>query len=190
MCFDVIVLLLAWITSSKRTPDAICCAIYTVLHQAVAGLNEEELLEGCFLFCSGSLVLVLYQAPSFARSFTLAHCIFPSLGNDKGKWGSRPPYAPPRFKLTSALIARHDCTVVQEITFFIGWLVTLLWLLMSKKPRSASSRFNLTEWGVREYVITAAQAPLFAATVLRSFEPHGFLAFDLSTGRTLIIMLQ
>lgn len=85
VCCDVIVLLLAWITSSKRTPDAICCAIHTVLHQAVAGLNEEELLEGCFLFCSGSLVLVLYQALSFARSFTPAHCIFPSLGNDKGK---------------------------------------------------------------------------------------------------------
>lgn len=132
----------------------------------------------------------LSDSLSFAHSFTPAHCIFPSLGSDKGKWGSPPPYAPPRFKLTSALIARRDCTVEQEITFFIGCLLTLLWLLMSKRPRSTSSRFNLTEWGVREYVITAAQAPLFAVTVLSSFQPHGSLAFDLSAGRALIIMQQ
>lgn len=33
-----------------------------------------------------------------------------------------PPYVPPRFKLTSALDARRDYTIEQEISFFfIGW---------------------------------------------------------------------
>jgi len=104
---------------------------------------------------------------------SLPHCIFPSLGNDKGKWGSRPLYVPPRFKLASALVTRHDRTVEQEISFFIGWLVTLLRLLMSKRTPSALSRFNLTEWRVRVYLITAAQALLSAVTVPRRLDPRG-----------------
>lgn len=127
--------------------------------------------------------LVLYQPLSFARSPTLPHCVFASLGNDKGKWGSRLPYALPRFKLTSALIVQRDCTVEQEISFFIGWLVTLLRLLMSKRLRSASSRFNLTEWKVGIYLITAAQALLSAVSLPRCLDPQGSPVFDSRKGR-------
>lgn len=171
----------------QQTLDAICCVIHTLLHQAVAGLNEEELLQGhffFFFFSPPSFPLVLYQPLSFARSPSLPHCVFASLGNDKGKWGSRLPYALPRFKLTSALIVRRDCTVEQEISFFfIGWLVTLLRLLMSKRLRSTSSRFNLTEWKVGIYLITAAQALLSAVSLPRCLDPQGSLVFDSREGR-------
>lgn len=52
-------------------------------------------------------------------------------------------YVPQCLKLTSALVAQRDHTIEQEISFFIGRLVTLLQLLMWKRLWSVSSCFNL-----------------------------------------------
>lgn len=54
---------------------------------------------------------------------------------------------------------------------------------MSKRLRSASSRFNLTEWKVGIYLITAAQALLSAVSLPRCLDPQGSLVFDSREGR-------
>lgn len=88
------------------------------------------------------------------------------------------------------LLSLRSATVPlsKKLVFFIGWLVTLLRLVMSKRPWSASSRFNLTEWRVGVYLITVAQALLSAVTVLRCLDSQAPLVFDSSAGRALIKM--
>lgn len=83
------------------------------------------------------------------------------------------------------LLSSYGATVPlsKKLVFFIGWLVTLLRLLMSKRLRSASSRFNLTEWKVGIYLITAAQALLSAVSLPRCLDPQGSLVFDSREGR-------
>lgn len=49
----------------QQTLDAICCVIHTLLHQAVAGLNEEELLQGHFFF--------FFFPPPASLSFSISH---------------------------------------------------------------------------------------------------------------------
>lgn len=180
-------MLWSWIASHCLVTNVLVNMCMSWCHLAITRIDNKQLeTPRCGLLCDFTLSYIkpglaqmkrnycrdgsfshspsFFIRLSFVRSLTLLHCIFLSLGNDNGKWGSRPPYVPPRLKLTSALDAQCYYTIEQEISFFIGWLITLLWLFMSRRLRSVSSRFNLTDW--RVYLMTAAQALLSAVTCL------------------------